>query len=363
MRFQVLGEVRLTRGDGEDVPVRHARVQSVLVVLLADLNTVVATDALVDRVWGEDLPDDPRSTLYTYLSRARRVLSGGDARIVNRAGGYVLQADPEAVDLYRFRRLRADAFRASADDVTADLLELALAEWRGEPFAGLDTPYLTALRTTLNRELLAARSEFFEVQLRRGFHREVLADLAQLAREHPFEERLAAQLVLALHRSDRRLDALDHYHHVRRLLADELGMDPGVELRQAHQTVLSADVPGPTEHPVPRQLPADTAGFTGREEYLRHLDKLIPDVAGPLAISAVSGMAGIGKTTLAVHWAHRVADQFPDGQLYVDLRGYDPSGSVTDPAEAVRGFLDALGVPHSACRRASRPRSGCTGAW
>jgi DNA-binding SARP family transcriptional activator/tetratricopeptide (TPR) repeat protein len=345
VRFQVLGEVRLTGADGAVVPVRHARVQSVLVVLLSDLNTVVPTDVLVDRVWGEDLPDDPKSTLYTYLSRARRVLSGGDARIVNRSGGYVLEASAEAVDLYRFQRLRADAARSTDDDVTADLLERALAEWRGEPFAGLETPYLTRLRTTLAREQLAARSEFFDVQLRRGFHREILADLAQMAREHPFDERLAARLVLALHRCDRRLEALDHYHHVRRLLADELGMDPGVELRQAHQAVLSADVPEPTERPVPRQLPADTAGFTGRDEYLRHLDKLVPDAAGPLAISAISGMAGIGKTTLAVHWAHRVADQFPDGQLYVDLRGYDPSGTVTDPAEAVRGFLDALGVP------------------
>jgi hypothetical protein len=162
----------------------------------------------------------------------------------------------------------------------------------------------------------------------------------------------------ALHAAGRDAEAVDRYALIRRRLADELGTDPGVELRGLHQAILRGELPaapppdqvaaGPAFLTSPAQLPADLPGFTGRQDELRHLDGLLAAAGDPPAtavVLAVSGTAGVGKTALATHWAHRVRDRFPDGQLHVNLRGFDPAGSPVTPAEAVRGFLDAFGVP------------------
>ncbi|MEU3463647.1 BTAD domain-containing putative transcriptional regulator [Streptomyces sp. NPDC006733] len=364
VEFKVLGSIEASV-DGRPVALGHARQRGVLAVLLADVDRPVTTDQLVDRVWGERQPRQARSALHSYLSRLRQALAPTDeARIVRHPGSYSLTvADTATVDLRTFRRLVVQA-RATRDEAeAAALFEQALRLWRAEAFATMDTPWINALRGTLDRERFAAQLDLGDLQLRLGHHAALLPELSARAEAHPLDERVAGQLMLALHRSGRTADALDHYQRVRRRLSRELGLDPGAALRDIEAGILRQDTgsgpaePVPATRPVhrpgpmtvPAQLPLAVAAFTGRESELARLDALLPGAGPPrtgaVVISAVSGTAGVGKTTLAVHWARRVRDAFPDGQLYANLRGFDPSGSLVTPMEAVRGFLDALGVP------------------
>jgi DNA-binding SARP family transcriptional activator/tetratricopeptide (TPR) repeat protein len=337
VEFRLLGGVEATV-DGVAVDIGHARQQCVLVALLLDANTVVTVDQLIDRVWADWPPVRARGTLSSYLTRLRTALG---VPITRRAGGYVLTVDDDAVDLHRFRRLTARA-RAAADDATAlALWDEAFALWRGEPFVGLDNPWLATVRTEWERSRLAAELDHVDTALRCGRHAELVAALSSSVERRPLDERLAGQLMVALYRSGRQADALAHYRSIRTRLADELGAEPGPRLRELHQQILTADpvLAAPVSTPTPRQLPAAPRQFTGRTHELELLD------GAPM--SAVVGPGGIGKTWLALHWAHRHADRFPDGQLYVDLRGFD-TAIPTPPAVAVRGFLDALGVAPAA---------------
>ncbi|MCE6997477.1 tetratricopeptide repeat protein [Saccharothrix sp. S26] len=343
----VLGPVR-ARAGARLVEVGHARQQCVLVALAVDANQVVGADRLLDRAWGERVPAKGRATLYAYLSRLRRVLSElPDVTIVRRSGGWVLEVDPDAVDLHRFHRLLSHAPSTPDPAAGSAAVEQALALWRGEPFTGLDTPWINAVRESLEQRRRGAELDHTDLALRAGRHADVLPVLAARAREHVLDERVAAQYLLALYRSGRQADALAHYHVVRARLAEELGADPGAELRALHEAILTADVAlTVTEparvvpRPVPRQLPAAPSHFTGRASELATLTT----TAGDATTAVIAGPGGIGKTWLALHWAHRNAHRFPDGQLFVDLRGFSPDGPPLDPAVAVRGFLDALGV-------------------
>ena len=379
MEFCLLGGIEVHDGD-RLVDVGHARQQCVLAALLFDANRVVPIGQLVERVWGgRRLPASPAGALQTYISLLRRsVATDGKVAIVWEAAGYKIVVDVEDVDLHRFRRL-ADMGRAvGGDDERAALFEEALGLWRGEPFAGLDTPWMSSMRATLAMQRLAVQQDLIDVQLRRGRHTTIVADLAGLVARHPFDERLAGQYMAALYGSGRQAEALACYQQVRRQLADELGSDPGLPLQRLHQRILNGDpalsiafaeeapngtFPGATLPFVPRQLPADVPGFTGRVPHLAELDRLLalsagrPGEPGPsgepgqsgrsaeMIIAVVMGGPGVGKTALAVHWGQRVADRFPDGQLDVDLRGFSPDGLVMEPAEALRGILESLGVP------------------
>jgi len=370
IELRVLGQVEL-RVDGRLVEIGHARQRCVLVVLLVEANRVVTMEQLLNRVWADQLPYKARQVASNYVSRLRRVLAG-EIAVVRRSGGYVLEVEPQAVDLHRFRHLVQQA--RGADDVRAlALLEEATGLWRGEPFAGLDTPWLAAVRTGLEREHTAARLDYVDVVLRCGRHTEVLPDLFALAEQEDVNERIAAQFMLALHRAGRTIDALAHYRHVRDRLIEQLGTEPGTALQDLHQRILAADPAltppstSPTRvtapkagQPVPRQLPAPPRWFTGRGGELARLDQSLtaePEQGPPTSgtgsgtrtgptvmISAIGGAGGIGKTWLALAWAHQHADQFPDGQLFVDLRGFSPAQEPMAPAAAVRGFLNALGV-------------------
>ncbi|MFD8964384.1 BTAD domain-containing putative transcriptional regulator [Streptomyces sp. NPDC059568] len=380
IEFGVLGEIQ-AHSDGVAVDLGPARQRSVFAALVVDINRTVPVDVLVDRVWGVRPPQRAKPTLYSYMSRLRQVLdtmadeastdgtSTNGASIARRAAGYALLADPGVVDVNIFRDLVGQA-RARDDARAATLFERALGLWRGEPFAGVDTPWFSSLRESLLGERHACRLDRNDVQLRRGHHATLLTELAACHDTHPLDERLAAQFMLALYRSGRAAHALRCFEQVRRALAEELGSDPSDELRRLHQRVLANDpaigVPAPTavaapaavavptagspssrDRALPRQLPAAPRWFTGRQSELAELDKALGRAGQPgaaVAVCAVSGSGGIGKTSLALHWAHQNADRFPDGQLHVDLRGFDSSGEPLASAAAVRVFLDALGV-------------------
>ncbi|MFL6144257.1 MAG: AfsR/SARP family transcriptional regulator [Labedaea sp.] len=354
MEFRLLGAVEASM-DGQGVDLGPGRQRCVLVALLADVNHVVPVEGLLDRVWGDRQPRRAIGALYSYISRLRNVLTvAGGVSIAHRSGGYVLSADPASVDLHRFRRLVAHA--RSADDVdAAAALDESLGLWRGEPFATLDSPWINQLRAVLAAERRSATLDLNDLELRRGRHGELLAGLSVLAREHPLDERLAGQLMLALYRAGRQAEAVRAYQDTRGALVGELGLDPGPELSSLHQRILAADptLTGPASPAgrgpvgrgmVPRQLPADLAHFTGREHYLAELDALVDDAHSPaVRIAAIDGSAGVGKTALAVHFGHQIAGRFPDGQLYIDLHGYAPTAPMS-PADALGWLLRSLGV-------------------
>ncbi|MFC8393585.1 BTAD domain-containing putative transcriptional regulator [Streptomyces sp. NPDC057238] len=365
-RFAVLGDIEVQVG-GRPLDIGHMRQRGVLAALLVDVNRTVSVDQLADRIWADRLPQRFRSTLYSYLSRLRQALScleGAGARIVKEPGGYQLTVDASAVDLHRFRDLVARARTTEDGEHAVAMLEEALGLWRAEPFATLDTPWFSTLRETLARERLAAELDRNDLALLQGRHGELLADLTSRAEAHPLDERLAGQLMLALYQSGRAADALSHYRCTRERLAEELGVDPGVPLRDLHQRILSADPALASSHslptaasprPVPRQLPAPPGVFTGRSKELHQLTAALEASAdtkggpgGTVVISAIGGIGGIGKSWLALRWAHENTHRFPDGQLYVNLRGFDPTEQPVPAALVVRAFLDALhAVPDS----------------
>ncbi|HEV7710187.1 MAG TPA: BTAD domain-containing putative transcriptional regulator [Asanoa sp.] len=359
--FRVLGDVGLEI-DGCTVDIGHVRQQHVLVALLIDANRPVPLDHLLDRVWGENPPQRARGTLHSYLSRLRGAMANADGADIRRSpAGYLLAVDPMAVDLHRFRLL-VERARVSDDGDAAGLFAEALASWHGEAFPTLDTPWFNATREGLNRRRLAAELDHNDVALRLGRHATVLETLSATANLHMWDERLAGQLILALYRSGRQAEALDTYGRLRRRLAEELGADPGPPLQRLHQQILNADPdlncpvppadragPGAGDAPalVPRQLPAPPGSFTGRADELAELTKSMDarsDEGAAMVVSAIVGAGGIGKTWLALRWANDNTDRFPDGQLYANLRGFDPAGEPVEASTVLRGFLEALGV-------------------
>ena len=375
-QFHLLGSIE-ARVDGRVLEVGHLRQWCVLAVLLLDANRPVPADELVDRVWGERAPQRARETLYGYLSRLRSALAvAGDVRISREAAGYLLSVDPDAVDVHRFHRLVASA-RGTADAGAAlELFEQALGLWHGAAFAVLDTPWLNGARTALDLARLGAELARNDLALSRGRHARLLGEMSTAAGAYPLDERLAGQLMLALYREGRQGEALACYRRLRLLLVEELGIDPGEPLRSLHQRILRADptllveestVDRPGAEPVgeavgesvggpaavraqvPRQVPAPPRTFTGRVAELARLSELAelsdqPEPSVPAPLCAIVGPGGVGKTWIAQRWAHEHLSWYPDGQLYVDLRGFDSAGSPVPPSVAVRGFLDALGV-------------------
>ncbi|MEU3642105.1 BTAD domain-containing putative transcriptional regulator [Lentzea sp. NPDC034063] len=329
----LLGEV--SAGETDLGPPKQ---RCLLAALAVDAGQVVPVDRLLDRVWGDDVPRRGRETLHSHVSRLRQVLAGGEVAIAHRAGGYVLTGP---VDLHRSRELAA-AGRTESPAGAVRLLTEALALWRGEPLAGLSGGWAEEERDRLDRERLALTHDLVDARLGLGHGAQLVAELAARAAEHPLDEQVAGQYLRALHQAGRTADALDHYRRVRASLVAELGADPGAALQELHARLL-AGAPG-TPRAVPRQLPAAPTPFVGRREELDRLDAAVAGSNGTVVISAIAGAGGIGKTWLALHWAHERAASFPDGQLFVDLLGFTPDNAPLDPAAVLRGFLDALGV-------------------
>jgi len=365
VEFGLLGEMQV-RAEGRLLAAGPPQQSHVLAVLAAAAGRPVTADTLIDRVWGDQPPEGVRHAVHVYITGLRRMLAqaGADRPVlVRRSAGYLLDIEPDQVDLYRFRALRERAGHPDCpDEQRAALLGEALTLWRGQPLTGLPGAWAQRMRRTWGEEYLSATLDWADTQLRRADPSKVIGPLTDLAAEHPLVEPLTGTLMRALYAAGRAAEALDRYEQVRRRLAEELGLDPGADLQQLHRAILRGEPaptasrtpqpvvhrPGPLAPDAPAQLPADVAGFAGRNHHLARLDQLLKRAAEQptaVVISAIAGTAGVGKTALAVHWAHQASHQFPDGQLYVNLRGFHPTGAVMDPAEAIRGFLDAFGVP------------------
>ncbi|MFI5912632.1 BTAD domain-containing putative transcriptional regulator [Dactylosporangium sp. NPDC051541] len=366
MRVRLLGPIDVVVG-GEARAVQGLRRKAVLAILGLHAGEVVSTGRLVELVWDGAAPPNAVNALQSHLSYLRRTLSD-KAAVRSRPPGYVLDVGPDGTDVAVAERLIGAGLRDGDDAARARDLQRALDLWRGQPMAdATGVTWLEEQAERLGQLWLQGKRALLAARLGLGHHAQLLPELEQLTREHPFDEQLHGQLMLALYRMGRQADALSTFQRLRRTLRDDLGIEPGPALRELESAMLRQDehldapvqrieVPVPTVEPppvpratVPAQIPLAVRTFAGRDGQLARLDALLPAEWTPpgsaVFVAVVSGTAGVGKSALAVHWAHRVADRFPDGQLYVNLRGFDPADTPMPPADAVRGFLDALGVP------------------
>jgi DNA-binding SARP family transcriptional activator len=344
--------------DGDARMVSGLRRKAVLATLALHGGEVVSVGRLVDAVWGETAPSTVRNTLQSHVSYLRTLLGNKNA-IVGRPPGYRLDVGDDGTDVWLAERLLRQGAQAADPVRGVSDLRAALALWRGRPLA--DVTGLAWLEEQAGRlELLAERIRraLSEARLAAGEHRQLIGELEQMAAAHPLDEQVYAQLMTALYRSGRQADALAAYQRLRGTLADELGLVPAQALRDLETAILRQDasLDAPVLAPAvllrpaeqvfdPAQLPPPVAAFAGRGAELASLDAILPDPEDGAVISVIAGTAGVGKTTLAVHWAHRVAAHFPGGQLYVNLRGFDPACPAADSGQALRGFLDAFAVP------------------
>lgn len=368
----LLGQL-VVRGETGALTVSAGKQRVVLAALALRVGQVVSFDDLTMAIWEGMPPPGARATLRNYVRRLRQVLGPDGRRIVTRDPGYLLDMASGDVDVAAFEAyVRAGGTQAGVGSWSGavETLGRALALWRGRPLVDVPSPGLRREWVThLEHERLQALEWQINARLRLGDHDGVIAELERLAAQHPLRERWHALLMLALYRSGRVADALAAYRRARQLLIGELGVEPGEELQQLHQQVLSRDPALTTSQiqaremttVVPRQLPAAVAYFTGRAGELKLLDRWLGEAATDgetLLVVALSGPAGIGKTALVVHFAHRVAQRFPDGQLYVDLSGFGPAATPVSSAEVIRGFLGALGIPPQAVPVDARAQVG-----
>jgi DNA-binding transcriptional activator of the SARP family len=370
LRFSVLGPVRAWLGD-DPLPAGSPQQRALLAALLLRDGRTATASELIDALWGDEPPSQALAALRTYASRLRKTL--GTQVLVSESGGYAIRSLREgALDHVHAQELAADAEKArGAGDLSRsrDLLREALALWDGEPLASIPGPYAETQRARLEEWRLQLLESRLDMDLEQGFHAEAVSELTALTAAHPLRERLRELLMLALYRSGRQAEALAVYADTRRLLADELGVDPRQGLKELQQRILQAD-PGLAEPSAPRaeptvalvrpaQLPATVTDFTGRASFVQELSDVLASASSEegrvMAVSALAGIGGVGKTTLAVHVAHQSRGAFPDGQLYVDLQG---AGSRAAEPETVLGaFLRALGTADTAIPDSLEERS------
>jgi DNA-binding SARP family transcriptional activator len=379
MEFRVLGSLEVW-ASGRRLPLGGPKPRAVLAMLVLRANVVVSIEQFVEALWGETAPMTARNVVQGYVVGLRRALQPGcrpgtaHELLATRSPGYVLQVDPEQADVHRFEALVARARQAiaeGADERGAGLLRQALALWRGPALADVGSEQL---RRTEGARLEEARLHALEdrigADLRLGRHGELVGELTALAATHPLREGLVGQLMLALYRSERQAEALEVYRRTWRAMVDELGVEPGMTLKQLHRELLATDPSAPLRVPVwphaarqpgrrvPGQLPPVVSDFTGRESMLRQARRLVEEADGRTAptVTLVIGKAGVGKTTFAIRLADRLRPRFPDGQLFVNLRGVEARS--VDPAAALAGFLGALGMDRSAIPRGLDDRAG-----
>ena len=362
LAFHILGPLQVTHADAS-VMLGGPRERVLLAALLTEHGRVVSVDGLARALWGDRPPATARHQVAIGVSRLRKAFAAAGAGrdvIATCAPGYLVTGGWLDARCFEEHAKQAhDALGAGDREEAARLLRAGLSLWRGPALNGIDRPFAEIEAARLEERRLLITEERIGLELDLGRHEELVGDLFALVRAHPLRERLRGLLMLALHQAGRRAEALTVYQDGRGQLVEALGIEPGPQLRAVHQAVLR-DEParqGPAWRdpalPVPAQLPPDVWGFIGRRAELEALDELasVSGIAGngaadrPLPIGIIAGVAGVGKTGLALHWSHGVTHRFPDGQLYADLRGYDAHQEPLPPVAALDGFLRALGVP------------------
>jgi DNA-binding SARP family transcriptional activator/tetratricopeptide (TPR) repeat protein len=358
---RLLGPVDVLADDGPR-RVRGLRPKAVLAALALHGGEVVSAGRLADIAWGGKTPPTVANSLQAHVSYLRTVL-GGKTAIRARRPGYSLDLGGDPSDAQVAERLLGEG-KSSADPAQGVRhLRAALALWRGQSLADVTgLAWLEEQAVRLDLLGLQVRRALADARLAAGEHEDLVPELEEMVAESPLDEQVHGQLMLALYRCGRQADALTVFRRLRTVLAEQLGIDPSSMLRDLEVAILRQDealtvparprvVLASRPVPVPAQLPSAVPGFAGRAAELAGLDAALAQAEGErsagsaaVVISAVSGTAGVGKTALAVQWAHRIAARFPDGQLYVNLRGFGPCGQPVDPREAVRGFLAGLGV-------------------
>jgi DNA-binding SARP family transcriptional activator/DNA-binding XRE family transcriptional regulator len=366
----VLGPLRGWR-DGTPLSFGPPARRAVLGLLLMDLDAGVRRDTIIDTLWGEGPPRTAVGLVQAHVSRLRKVLEprnypAGDHPVLDSAhGAYRLRLSSAELDLLLFRDLaaRAASMQERGDDAAAsELYENALGLWRGDPLADVEGLSGHTGIVLLRQQLTTVLLRYAELACALGKHDRVLPRLQALAAAQPLNESAHARLMMVLAGAGQQAAAIRVYEDVRLRLDRELGLYPGAELAEAHTKVLRQELyagslgragtlgpAGVASRLIPRQLPAATRHFSGRARELEAmtgvLDRNPPDKRS-VTIVALTGMAGVGKTALAIHWSHQAADQFPDGQLFVNLQGFSPTSAPLAPADAISGFLTALGVPY-----------------
>ncbi|MEV4177459.1 BTAD domain-containing putative transcriptional regulator [Nonomuraea sp. NPDC049709] len=364
LRFALLGPVRAWR-NGSELELGPPQQRALLALLLAGSDRAVTVEEIVDVLWRADSPASAVNIVQRYVGRLRRLLDpelpprSEGTLLVRSGGGYRLEAASGSVDLLVFRRGVEQARRADAAgdaELCVRLLVEALDLWRGPVAANVEVDVRThPAFVALEREYVSAVRQAADVALRAGAGERALVAVQRAAEAYPLDESLQARLIRMLAATGQQAAAFTAFHALRDRLSDELGVDPGAEVRAAHESVLSESAAPPAQPAqpaaprlpavVPAQLPVDLATFSGRRDQVAELLERVSDAHRTVLISAIGGMAGIGKTTLAIHVAHRLAGRFPDGQLYSNLRGFDPDEAPLAPADVLRGFLEALDVP------------------
>jgi DNA-binding SARP family transcriptional activator len=384
VQFRILGPLEVRAHDGRLVTISAPKQRILLSRLLLHANRPVDPDSLVEALWPHRAPRSARTVLRTYASAVRLALyghEGVDAPHLHwLPGGYRLDVPPGELDLAVFEDLAQQGERAASGGdlpLAAERLSGGLALWRGRLLE--DVPLDGAVLATvaaIDERRLAVQQTWIETRLALGDHPGVIGELRAMIAQHPMLERLRGLLMSALAGAGRTVEALAVYADTRRLLVEELGIEPDERLQLLHREILAGSAAPGTGHAtglpgaegqtgqstdargadsraasppaVPRQLPPAIGGLAGRRTELAALTRVIESAApvnGVTPIALIDGGAGTGKTTLAVYWAHQVADRYPDGHLYVDLRGFDPGRRIVSASRAIRGFLDALGVP------------------
>jgi DNA-binding SARP family transcriptional activator len=364
MRFRLLGPLEIVSDSGRGCAVSAARQRVVLSMLLLDGGTVVSAEQLADALWEHTPPITARGQVQICVSALRKTLAklGLADRIVTRPPGYLITVADGELDLHEFDRMTAQAQQAAAGGrlhAAAAAYDEALALWQGSALADVESRALHATVARLEERRLATIEDRIDVELRRGHHQAVVGELRELIAAHPLRERLHAQQMRALAGAGRQAEALAAYRSARRMLVDELGLEPGRELRRLERVILTGGEPapqapdppdsGPAPGPVsvPHLLPVDPGLLTGREGPLAAV-RAAAGNRSTAPVVAISGPPGAGASALAVHAAHTLVPAFTDGQLYARLRG--PDDHPLDPAGVLGRFLRALGV-----RRADIP--------
>ncbi|MFH9726465.1 BTAD domain-containing putative transcriptional regulator [Streptomyces sp. NPDC017254] len=375
MRFTILGPVEVL-APGPESPGLAPRHRAVLAYLLLHAGVAISTDRLIDAMWGPLPPDSARAQIQTTIAAIRRMLraSGADRMLATRPAGYVIAPEPGQLDLQEFTGLIAKAPATSDDPMAiAEQIRAALALWRGEPLAGITAHYVQSARARLDGQRLTAVERLADLDLSLGRHDDLIEELTGHVAANPVRERLSCLLMLALHRGGRQPDALRVARDFRAALAEEQGLDPGHAFSRLEQDILrdAPDLRAPVTATAKPQggnfLPYDVPDFTGREGEIDGLTRRwAGDSGAGVTIAAIDGMAGVGKTTLAVHAGHRLADEFPDGQLFVDLQAHTAGQVPLDSGAALEILLGQLGVaaqqiPASVADRAALWRSELSG--